>query len=966
MDIAPKPADSIAFGRFRVLPHRRELLVDSVPTKLGGRAFDLLLALIETPGAVITKDDLLARVWPDRVVAESNLQTQILALRQAFGADRALIRTVAGRGYQFTGAVQMARPGPHRTVAAQSFVAADDAIIAPTNLPQPVSELIGRDAEVEEVANLVRAGRLVTLTGAGGIGKTRLALAVGRRLLLQFPDGVWLVELSPLSDPSLLPATVAAAVGLELGGGAFSAQRVAQALAGRHLLVVLDTCEHVIDAAATMAEAMLRAGSTVHIMATSREPLRAEGEQLFPVPPLAVPADDAHDLLGFGATRLFVERARAADPDLAPDRDWAVTIAAICRRLDGIPLAIEMAAARVAALGVQELARRLDGRLQLLTGGRRTALPRHQTLRATLDWSHELLAEPEQVLLRRLAVFAGAFSLEAVGVVMVIAEAVSLEVVDGISSLVTKSLVVAGVDATLSRYRLLDTTRAYAFEKLAESGERERLARRHAEYQRDVFHRARLEWESQATSAWLATYGHQIDDLRAALDWAFSPGGDASLGVLLTVDAVPLWLQLSLTSECGQRAEQALRSLADVPDPGRRHEMELSAALATSLYYTQGVVPEVHAAWTTTLEIAEPLNDAEYQLQAIHGLWLYNISTAEYPTVLRLGQRFCALAERHAAAPAVQLVGDRMVAVPLHFLGDLRGARARIDHLLSRPVPPAHGSHIVRYQYDHRLMVQVTLARIIWLQGYPDQALHMAERIIDEAKTTGHPVSLCFMLAQAGYQIALFAGDLTKAERYVEALLDIAAAHGMTLWHAYGLGAKGVLSTKRGNPAAGAHLLREAIDLSESRYHLFHTLLLGGHAEALAAAGLVKQGLAAVEEALARAESREERWFFAELLRIKGELLLQEGGSGSSANAEGLFMLSLDWARRQGALSWELRAATSLAQLLRDQGRSAEGMALLQSVYDRFAEGFDTADLKTARAVLQDLRQIGAAADTRR
>lgn len=960
MNPAADIPESIAFGRFRLSPQRRELFAGDELIKLGGRAFDLLMALIETPGAVVSKNELTARVWPDRAVSENNLQTQILALRQALGAERELIRTIAGRGYQFTGEVRIVSSSSEEPFSTGSPPELDDTFETPTNLPQPVSELIGRDVDVARISNMVRASRLVTLAGAGGIGKTRLALAVARQLLPQFPDGVWLAEFSPLTDPSLVPATVAAVVGIELGGE-HSAERVAQALAARRLLIVLDTCEHVIDAAATMAEAMVRAGSTVHIIATSREPLRAEGEQLYLVPPLAVPPADAAGLLNYGAVRLFVERARAAAPEMAPDQHQAMAIAKTCRRLDGIPLAIEMAAGRVAALGVEEIAKRLDDRFRLLTGGRRTALPRHQTLRATLDWSHELLVEPEQVLLRRLAVFAGAFSLEEVSAVAASVETAWPEVSDGISSLVAKSLVVAEIDTAIPRFRLLDTTRAYALEKLVESGERQRFARRHAEYQRDQFDRARLEWESQPTATWLAACAPRLDDLRVALDWAFSAGGDASLGVMLTVDAVPLWLQLSLTNECGQRAEQALRSLTDVPDVDRRHEMELCAALATSLYYTQGVVPEVRTAWTTTLEIAERLNDAEFQLRALHGLSLYHVSSAEFSISLAFGQRFCVVAERHDATHAVQLVGDRMVAVNLHLLGDQRAARERTEHLLRRPVPPVHGSHIVRYQYDHRLMSQLTLARIVWLQGYPDQALRMAQRIIEEAKAAGHPVSLCFMLGQAGFQVALFAGDLTKAEGHVETLLDLAAAHGMTLWHAYGIGAKGMLATRRGNPAAGAQLLREALKgLSKSRYHLFHTLLLGGQAEALAAAGLAKEGLAAIDEALTQAETTEEGWYLAELFRIKGELTLQDGGPEAAANAAQLFMRSLDWARQQGALSWELRAATSFARLLRDQRRSADAAAMLQQVYDRFTEGFDTADLKAAKALLQHLDSASA------
>ena len=413
----------IAFGRFLLLPHRRELLADGRPVTLGGRAFEVLWALIEARGAVVSKDALITRVWADRIVEENNLQWQISALRAAFGADRNLIRTVSGRGYQFTGEIRILPASPDERAGADATAvdprdARRDRGLAgelpPTNLPEPVSELIGRDEEVGEILNLAAAHRLVTLTGGGGIGKTRLALALARELLPHFADGVWLAELSPLSDPGLVPATVAAATRLDLGGGEVTAPRVAAALAGRRLVLLLDNCEHVIDAAAALAEAVLQAGSEVRIIATSGEPLRSEGEWLYPVPPLAVPAvddEDGEDAARYAAGRLFIERARAAEPHFAPDRHRLAIIAAICRRLDGIPLAIELAAARAATLGIEELAAGLDDRFRTLTGSRRTALPRHRTLRATLDWSYELLSEPERMILRRLAIFAGVFRL---------------------------------------------------------------------------------------------------------------------------------------------------------------------------------------------------------------------------------------------------------------------------------------------------------------------------------------------------------------------------------------------------------------------------------------------------------------------------------------------------------------------------------------------------------------------------
>ena len=282
---------------------------------------------------------------------------------------------------------------------------------------------------------------------------------------------------------------------------------------------------------------------------------------------------------------------RASGAHVSEDRHVAAFIATICRRLDGIPLAIELAAARTATLSIEELAARLDDRFQLLTGGRRTALPRHQTLRATLDWSYELLPEPERVVLRRLGVFPGAFSLEAASAVVASVEVTPSEVVDGLANLVAKSLVAVNVDSTVARYRLLDTTRAYAVEKLGESGESDRLARRHAEYGRDLLERAETELDRPPTAEQVADLGRLIDNLRAALDWAFSPDGDASIGVALTAATVPVWMNLSLMEECRGRVEQALPALGAGANLDARREMQLHAALGTSLILTKALTP---------------------------------------------------------------------------------------------------------------------------------------------------------------------------------------------------------------------------------------------------------------------------------------------------------------------------------------------------------------------------------------
>src|SRR5258708_6450705 len=308
MDPAPAPA-AIEFGRFRVLPHRRELLAESRPLDLGGRAFDVLMALIGASGAVVRKDPLMNRVWPDRIVEETSLEAQISALRRAFGADRDLIRTVAGRGYQFTGEIRTVSASPNAQATAGIPQPTASPSRPPTNLPEPVSELIGRDVELGEILDLSASHRLVTLAGAGGIGKTRLSLEVARRLLPRFANGVWAIELAPLSDPELVPVALATALGLDLASGTASPGSVANALRSKQLMLVLDNCEHVVDAAARMVESLLRANPAARVIATSREALRAEGERVYPVPPLSVPREgtpDGEDPLRYGPVRLFI------------------------------------------------------------------------------------------------------------------------------------------------------------------------------------------------------------------------------------------------------------------------------------------------------------------------------------------------------------------------------------------------------------------------------------------------------------------------------------------------------------------------------------------------------------------------------------------------------------------------------------------------------------------------------------
>jgi predicted ATPase/DNA-binding winged helix-turn-helix (wHTH) protein len=929
---------------------RRELRARGVPVPIGGRAFEIIAVLVQSAGELVTKNDLSARVWPGATVEDNTLQFHISAIRKALGSDRGILKTASGRGYRLLGAWTSRQEDTSSADSIDLEPMRNPAEPFQTNLPAAASELVGRTNAVQHLRALLSAYRVVTLTGPGGIGKTRLALEVARGLFPSFQGDVRLVELVSLLDPGLVPTAVASDLGLKLGGDAISAESVARAIGAQRLLLVLDNCEHVIDAAARLAETIVRMCPRTTILATSREILKIEGEYVYRVPPLDVPSqyDEPGNMLDHSAVQLFIATTRALHSDFSPDGENLPAIAAICRRLDGIPLAIDLAATRVATLGLQQVAAGLDNRLGMLTGGRRTALPRHQTLRATLDWSYELLPEPERLVMRRLAVFAGDFTAEAASSVAAGGEIAASEAVSSLANLVTKSLVTVEVGIAIAHYGLHETTRAYALEKLAESGEFDQVARRHADYYRDLFERAERELETSPASAWLVRYGRQIGQVRAALDWAFSPAGAAEVGVALTVAAVPLWVHLSLTEECRGRVEQALSGPAECRDA--RRNMQLYAALGAALFLTKGSGPEMVAAFASALEIAESLDDTDYRLRALWGSFMEQITNLRYRAALAVAEKFCTCAVK-SADPADGLIGDRLVGVALLALGDLENARRRIERMMGRYV--ARTSHVIRFQFDQQLLAHSYHTRILWLQGFADQALRTVESHLVAARASDHPYSLFSGLLQTACPVALLAGDLTLAERYVKALMDLSARHAVELWALGGRCFGGVLLIKGGEVGAGLELLRTAFArVPQNAFTLFYTPILGEIADALGLDGKAGEGLSIIDEALAQSDRNEDRWCVAELLRIKGELILREGAPQAATAAEQHFLQSLDWARRQGALSWELRTSTSLARLQQDHGRAAEARSLLQSVYDRFSEGFETADLKTAKAYL--------------
>jgi predicted ATPase len=498
----------------------------------------------------------------------------------------------------------------------------------PNNLPVQVSSLIGRERDLDDVKILLGKRRLVTITGSGGVGKTRLALQVGADLIDHYPDGVWFADLAPITDPELVGSVVASAVGMSQVEGRRVDEAIPLWLKRKQLLLIMDNCEHLLDTIAPLADAIHRTAANVRILATSRQALGIAGEAAHRLPSLAVPERDsarsAEDALKYGAVEVFVERAQLADTRFALTDENAQIVAEICRHLDGIPLAIELAAARVKVLSIPNLARRLDERFKVLTGGNRTALPRQQTLSALIDWSYNLLSQQEQTLFNRAGIFAGGFNLGAAGAVCSGNGLHELDILDLLSSLTDKSLAVADTTGTHERYRLLESTRAYALKKLATAGEHDRLARRHGEYFRDQAQAADVRYGMGSTAAWLAGMELELDNYRAALGWAIGQRKDPLLGATLAGALGDFWFFDGLNAEGRRWVQAAFGALGeDVPD-------DVAAGLWFALYIVSDGRRAYDAA-QRAFDLYERVGDRRGMVTALHsiGVSLYQIGHLE-------------------------------------------------------------------------------------------------------------------------------------------------------------------------------------------------------------------------------------------------------------------------------------------------------------------------------------------------
>jgi len=957
---APLSGRVISFGPFRLLRTQRLLLRGEGVVPLGSRALDLLIALVDHAGDVVGKEVLKSHVWPNTVVEDANIKVQIATLRRALGDGRGgarYVATVSGRGYSFVAPLTIDEPAETSERTIPAMLPQVGPRKRAHNLPTLPTRLVGRADDASKVAQGLSDVRLITIVGPGGCGKTSVALAVAERVIREYENGVWLVELAPIADPDLVPSAVASVVGIDVSADD-SLPGLVRALSDQRMLVVLDNCEHVIDIAASLAVGLLRGAPGVHVLATSRERLRVQGEQVHHLGPLATPPAGARlgatEAVRYPAVELFVARAAASSGGFVLRDEDAPVVGEICRKLDGLPLAIEIAAARFDAFGVRELSARLEDRLRFLTHGRRDDLARHQTMRATLDWSYGLLSRREQRKLRRLAIFAGGFSLEAAEAIIGDPGAAYSEVTDQLLELVAKSLVAADVRGAKPRYRLLEITRAYALEKLAEAGEAEAVARRHADYYLGLLEAAASAPVKSAECDRYAAFAAEIDNLRAALEWAFARGGDAALAVTLAAASGPVWLEMSLLTECRRWMEAAISKLADADAVGTRQEMTLQTALGLSLIYTQKKVSDAPAILTRASELADSFQDLDFQLRAYSALALFRLRLEDFHAALALARQAEVMAKRSADAIASSTIRC-IIGCSLYFLGQYAEALTYLGQASARITPAQRHAQILRSGMDYSIMARCFAAHILWLQGLLEQSARSARDVLSAAEAGGHPASLCQALLWCGCRIPLRLGDLATAERSIAQVKDLAEKHGFSSYHALGLGYEGELYARRGDVTAGARMLRACVGaLRDSQYGHIYTAFLTVLAEVLASACDTVDAFAAAAESVERAERSDAFWWMPEALRVKGEIILLQGGADTTA-AEDHFHRSLEWARRQRAPSWELRTAMSLARLLLRLGRRAEAHDMLAAAYGGFSEGFGFADLRAAKQLLDEL-----------
>jgi len=902
----------LKFGPFELSIGERVLRRDGQALPLGSRALDILSYLAERPGEVIAKQELIDHVWSDVTVEEGSLRVHVAAIRKALGDGQfgnRYIANIKGRGYSFVGTVVSLAGGTESRNAKFRYQG---------RLAVRPIMMIGRETVISEVSDKLRDERFVTLLGPGGIGKTTIALAVGRAAAEEFGGKVYFVDLESLTDSRHVAGAVATSLGLALKSKDPGLELV-DLVRSRKLLIILDSCEHVIEAVASLAEQLYRQTEEIHLLTTSRELLKVEGEHCYRVLPLDCPPDGseqtANAVLRYPSAQLFVQRVAARAGSFVLTDEEAPFVAEMCRKLDGIPLAIELAAGQAAALGIKNTAARLVSRLELLRLSRRTAVPRHRTLKATLDWSYNLLSDGERIVLRRIAPFVGHFNLQGARYVAGELGLGTGEIFDAITGLVEKSLIATRIDETQAQYRLLDTTRAYALGKLEEHGEFDPISLRHAEYVIQQLESQKEMLSALPRAERVAAYSWQLSNVRSALEWSFGSHGNDEIATRLAAASTRLFMELALLIEWQAWAEQAIARLGD-QHKNSRQDLARELMLLNGLY--------LYSSWTTDIHRALDVA-ARSQKVALK---------TQDPDDMARAESMLGMANH--------LAGNHLVA-QRHFEAGLRhsasGSRLRAGHHLYHPAS----------------FLLVGMARSLLYRGLLGQSLDYARLAIEEGEKSGLPAILCRSLILI-LPVHLALDDWQRSEQYIAQLTDLSAAHSLKPYHAIATGFRGRWLLLQNNIRDGIPLLKRASEeLEAERHEMLNMDFVADLGAGLAVSGQHEEALTLVVNALDVQERGGKLLNVPTLMRVKG-LILASRSAEDYPEAERSLLSSIEWARRQSATLFELKAATDLAELLLKQGRVPQAYKHLSAALDRTPAGIVSPTHKRALQILNRLQ----------
>jgi predicted ATPase/DNA-binding winged helix-turn-helix (wHTH) protein len=921
---------------------------------LGGRALDILIYLADRPGEVIAKQELIDHVWSDVTVEEGSLRVHVAAIRKALGDGQfgnRYIANIKARGYSFVGTV---------VPLACSTESRNDKFRHQGRLSVRPTMMIGRETVVSEVSDKLRDERFVTLLGPGGIGKTTIALAVRRAAAEEFGGKVYFVDFESLTDSRHVAGAVATSLGVALKSNDPGLELV-DLVRSRKLLIILDSCEHVIEAVASLAEQLYRQTEEIHVLTTSRELLKVEGEHCYRVLPLDYPPDGseqtANAVLRYPAAQLFVQRVAARAGSFVLTDEEAPFVAEMCRKLDGLPLAIELAAGQVAALGIKNTVARLVSRRKLLKLSHRTAVPRHRTLKATLDWSCDLLSDAERIVFRRIAPFVGHFTLDGARHVAGELGADTGEIFDAIAGLVEKSLIATRLDDGQQWYRLLDTTRAYALGKLEEHDELDVISGRHAKYVAEFLESQREMMLALPRARRTAAYSDQLSNIRAALEWSFGPHGDDEIATRLAAASAQVFLELSLLIECQAWAERAI-ALLGTRNQNSRRAMEIYASLPLVLMHTEGNDQHVRASFSHALEIAINQGDLAYELRLLSGLFMYSHWTMDIRGATDIADRSKKLALK-TRDPDDMALAESMLAASNHLLGNHIIAQQHCESGLRYTESRLRfraGQHLFHYTS----FLLVGMARSLLYRGLLDRSLQYAKLAIEESEKSGHPATFCRSLALI-VPVFLTMADTRRSDQYIAELSDLSAAHSLKPYCAIATGLRGQWLLLQNNLLDAISLLKRALEeLHAQRQEMLNMDFTCDLAAALMKAGGHEQALRLVLNAIDGQQRVGKFLHMPALFRMKG-LILASRPDEDYFEAEGSLLSAIDWAKRQSATLFELKAATELAKLLLRQGRMPEAYKHLSAALDRMPAGIVSPDYARALQILSQL-QSGAKA----